>query len=703
MAHPCWLYAVDPGDGQLVLRWTPVPEADAAYWAQRGAARLVWARRPVTAREAWEAMQGREAAAFPADGARGVTVTGPLPVSEKAPAGLCRAGGFRDARAARLARLAGCLAVHLAGRSLLWAELVALADRRAGADLWREAAEAARGNGEGTAAARGARGRPAPARNAAPRRGRGDAVGAVQWAARRPLLAAAWRMSPRERLLLGAVQWLVLEGRAELVPGVVHGAVPTRGWTGKLARLFRLAPDARPAGRCLRCGEEAALQETTACASCGAARCTYCARCLAMGKSRACALLVRVAAPALGPVREAGVPAARLLSPAQAEAARAAREAAEAALAALRVRAQEEGDGANRMRSGGRRRSGFVPGSHRPPAFRELLLWAVCGAGKTEMVYPAIAEVLRGGGRVLVATPRRDVVLELVPRLTRDFTGARVVGQYGGSPETWASGDIVVATTHQCLRWRRAFALAVVDEVDAFPFHHDPMLPRAVAQALAPGGCVLYLSATPPGDLLARARRGEVSVVRVPVRHHGYPLPEPCLVRASRLLRRVRAGRPVPEVLDRVGATLAAGRRLFCFVPRVEDVAVVVAYLRRFAAERGWPVALPHGIDGTHAADPRRGAVVCAFREGTVRVVVTTTILERGVTVPQADCLVLAADHAVFDEAALVQIAGRVGRAADDPTGRVWFVAERPTAAQRRARAHIRAMNRLARRYRSGP
>jgi len=85
-----------------------------------------------------------------------------------------------------------------------------------------------------------------------------------------------------------------------------------------------------------------------------------------------------------------------------------------------------------------------------------------------------------------------------------------------------------------------------------------------------------------------------------------------------------------------------------------------------------------------------------------VRVVVTTTILERGVTVPQADCLVLAADHAVFDEAALVQIAGRVGRAADDPTGRVWFVAERPTAAQRRARAHIRAMNRLARRYRSG-
>ncbi|GAB6931766.1 helicase-related protein [Calditerricola satsumensis] len=648
MAHPCWLYAVDLGDGRLTLRWTPVPEADLAYWAQRGAVRLVWARRPVTAREAWEAVQG---GADPRVAADGVSVSGLRPE-----AGRGEATGLaflrRAARAARLARLAERVAARLAGRSLLWTELMALADRRAWGDLWGKAAVA-----------------------------RGDGVRAVQWAMAHPLLAAAWRAPLRERHLLGAVQWLVLEGRAELVPGVAHvGEEPPRGWRRKLARLLRWGHTGRPAGRCLRCGEEETLQETPTCASCGAARCAFCARCLAMGKSRSCALLVRVGAPALGPGREVGVPAALVLSPVQAGAARAARAAADAALAALRARVQ---------------------GSDRPLASRELLLWAVCGAGKTEMVYPAMAEVLRGGGRVLVATPRRDVVQELVPRLARDFAGVRVVGQYGGSPETWASGDIVVATTHQCLRWRGAFALVIVDEVDAFPFHRDPMLPRAVAQALAPGGCVLYLSATPPRDLLFRVRRGEVAVVRVPVRHHGHPLPEPQLVRASRLLPRVHAGRPVPEVLVRVGATLAAGRRLFCFVPRVEDVPGVVAYLRRFAAERNWPVALPHGIDGTHATDPRREAVVRAFREGTVRVVVTTTILERGVTVPHADCLVLGADHAVFDEAALVQIAGRVGRAADDPTGRVWFVAERPTAAQRQARAHIREMNRLGRRYRT--
>ncbi|WP_188818190.1 hypothetical protein, partial [Calditerricola satsumensis] len=102
MAHPCWLYAVDLGDGRLTLRWTPVPEADLAYWAQRGAVRLVWARRPVTAREAWEAVQG---GADPRVAADGVSVSGLRPE-----AGRGEATGLaflrRAARAARLARLA---------------------------------------------------------------------------------------------------------------------------------------------------------------------------------------------------------------------------------------------------------------------------------------------------------------------------------------------------------------------------------------------------------------------------------------------------------------------------------------------------------------------------------------------------------------------------------------------------------------------
>src|SRR5690606_21572732 len=46
---------------------------------------------------------------------------------------------------------------------------------------------------------------------------------------------------------------------------------------------------------------------------------------------------------------------------------------------------------------------------------RPLLSWAVTGAGKTEMIFPLIATELQRRGKVLVATPRRDVVLELLP------------------------------------------------------------------------------------------------------------------------------------------------------------------------------------------------------------------------------------------------------------------------------------------------
>ncbi|PHE44374.1 DEAD/DEAH box helicase family protein, partial [Bacillus pseudomycoides] len=42
-----------------------------------------------------------------------------------------------------------------------------------------------------------------------------------------------------------------------------------------------------------------------------------------------------------------------------------------------------------------------------------FFIWAVCGAGKTEMLFYGIAEALQKGERVCIATPRTDVVLEL--------------------------------------------------------------------------------------------------------------------------------------------------------------------------------------------------------------------------------------------------------------------------------------------------
>jgi competence protein ComFA len=75
---------------------------------------------------------------------------------------------------------------------------------------------------------------------------------------------------------------------------------------------------------------------------------------------------------------------------------------------------------------------------------------------------------------------------------------------------------------------------------------------------------------------------------------------------------------------------------------------------------------------------------------------VTTTILERGVTVPFVDVYILDADSQQFDSAALIQMAGRAGRSQQDPNGFVYFCAADWTSSQKEAVQHIRDMNRRA-------
>src|SRR5690625_770837 len=47
----------------------------------------------------------------------------------------------------------------------------------------------------------------------------------------------------------------------------------------------------------------------------------------------------------------------------------------------------------------------------------EKLIWAVTGAGKTEMLFKGIDYALKKGERICIATPRADVVRELLPRI----------------------------------------------------------------------------------------------------------------------------------------------------------------------------------------------------------------------------------------------------------------------------------------------
>ena len=55
-------------------------------------------------------------------------------------------------------------------------------------------------------------------------------------------------------------------------------------------------------------------------------------------------------------------------------------------------------------------------------AKKDLLIHAVTGAGKTEMIYQSVSKIIDDGGCVCLASPRIDVCLELYKRLSRDFS-----------------------------------------------------------------------------------------------------------------------------------------------------------------------------------------------------------------------------------------------------------------------------------------
>ncbi|WP_369678834.1 helicase-related protein [Planococcus faecalis] len=78
-------------------------------------------------------------------------------------------------------------------------------------------------------------------------------------------------------------------------------------------------------------------------------------------------------------------------------------------------------------------------------------------------------------------------------------------------------------------------------------------------------------------------------------------------------------------------------------------------------------------IEAVHSKDVDRKEKVLKLRQRQIPGVLTSTILERGITIPNVQVAVVGADQSVFDAAALIQIAGRVGRASDYPNGEMYF------------------------------
>lgn len=314
----------------------------------------------------------------------------------------------------------------------------------------------------------------------------------------------------------------------------------------------------------------------------------------------------------------------------------------------------------------------------------ELLVWAVCGAGKTEVLFAGIESALVSGKKVCIATPRTDVVLELTPRLKAAFPKITVASLYGGSTDRHLYAPLTIATAHQLLRFYQAFDTIILDEVDAFPYTVEESLQYAAIQARKTISSMIYLTATPNEKWQRECRSGKRAFTTIPARFHRHPLPVPQFEWCGNWQKQLKKSKLPANIIRWIKDRIQNEKQALLFFPHIPLMEKALPILHNFAPN----------IEAVHAEDPDRKEKVQKMRNKELSLLLTTTILERGVTFPNIDVAVIGAEDDIFTESALVQIAGRAGRSKDHPDGVVTFFHYGKTEAMLKARKQIQTMNR---------
>ena len=271
------------------------------------------------------------------------------------------------------------------------------------------------------------------------------------------------------------------------------------------------------------------------------------------------------------------------------------------------------------------------------------LVHAVTGAGKTEMIYQS--------------------------------------GPYFRTP-------LVVATTHQLLKFYQAFDLLIVDEVDAFPYVDNPTLYHAVKNSVKENGLRIFLTATSTDELDRKVRLGELKRLSLPRRFHGNPLIIPKPVWLSDFNHCLEKSRLSPKLKSYIEKQRKTGYPLLIFASEIKKGEQLKEIIQeQFPNEK---------IGFVSSVTEDRLEQVQAFRDGELTILISTTILERGVTFPCVDVFVVEANHRLFTKSSLIQIGGRVGRSMDRPTGDLLFFHDGLNTSIKKAIREIQQMNKEA-------
>jgi ATP-dependent DNA helicase RecG len=291
------------------------------------------------------------------------------------------------------------------------------------------------------------------------------------------------------------------------------------------------------------------------------------------------------------------------------------------------------------------------------------LLQGDVGSGKTVVALMAMATAVEAGSQAALMAPTEVLArqhLETIQPLA-DKAGLRLgllTGREKGRPrrqvlELLASGDIdILIGTHALFQDDVVFkdlAFAVIDEQHRFGVHQRLALQTKGGDA---GANVLVMTATPIPRTLLMTHYGDLDVSRLTEKPAGRKPVQTTLVSLDRL----------EAVTDGLRRAVSEGAQIYWVCPLIEssDVSELAAAEERAAHLTqifGSAVGLMHGAMTGAAKD----AVMAAFTANELKILVSTTVIEVGVNVPNASIMVI--EHAErFGLAQLHQLRGRVGR-----------------------------------------
>jgi transcription-repair coupling factor (superfamily II helicase) len=283
----------------------------------------------------------------------------------------------------------------------------------------------------------------------------------------------------------------------------------------------------------------------------------------------------------------------------------------------------------------------------------DRLICGDVGFGKTEVALRAAFATALDGKQVAVVVPTTLLARQHAKTFTERFRGfpvkvaqaSRLIAakELTQVKQGLADGSIdLVVGTHALLGKSikfRDLGLLIVDEEQHFGVSHKERLKQLRAEVH-----VLTLSATPIPRTLQLALTGvrELSIIasppvdRLAVRTFVAPH-DPLMIREALLRERYRGG------------------QAFYVVPRIEDLASVKDFLDKNVPEM--KVAVAHGQMAPTVIED----IMSAFYDGKYDILLSTTIVESGLDIPNANTLIVhRAD--MFGLAQLYQLRGRVGR-----------------------------------------